>query len=767
MLLLGMFSATAHSQSTASDSSEDSTLLEIHMLKMSFLKNFYWWETSISKKSQSWYRSDEGRTMAENILSWQYDGGGWPLMNTADTPFSGDSSMTGPWGMKAALIKASTNEIRFLARAYDATKDERYRTAAIGGLSFILDAQYESGGWPHSYPYRMTDYSHYATFNDDEIPDIMTFLAEVSASPEFKMLGNEYLENINIAYEKGLDFILKSQIVVNNQLTAWPQQCDEFTYVPKPARAFEPAAISSSESASVLLFLMGIRKPSTEIIKAVESAVQWYRDVQINGLKMIRAENDLVVKPDSLAPPLWARFYEIGTNTPIFAGRDSLIRYSLEDIEQERRTGYQWYNQKGTQLFKRHKEWLYERKWDNQPATNTDEAKVGKYTLPDPLHFIDGGKVRSLAEWKERRRPELIELFEQYQFGHLPDKTIRTSIEVIEQDAPGMNGLSRRTQVRIVFPDYPNTPSIRVCVNVPSKTAEPVPTLLHLSFSPNSLLYNESRIDEGMAWSARLKAQIPDKDAYLLKDIHPEHFIERGYGIATVYYGDIEPDFDHGGTFGIRSMFGADDKREVDEWGAIGAWSWGLSRVMDYLETHPSVDSKKVALSGVSRLGKTVLWTAAMDQRFSMVIPMLSGEGGATLSRRFYGETIADLTNPFRYDYWYAPRYAEFAFNQDELPVDGHLLLSLMAPRPVLQIVGSTDTWSDPRGEWVSAIAAQPVYALYGLKGSAGKEMPLSEQVVFHHMGFYMHEGKHTVYPRDFKVMTDFMDLHFKDSKMR
>lgn len=760
---IGISVAPTFLQSQVSDSLKNKTQEEKKLQKRAFLKNFYWWETDISKKPDSWYRSEEGRKMAENILSWQYNGGGWPLMNTADQPFSGDTSKTGPWGRKAALIKATTNEIRFLARAYSATEEERYRAAIIGGLDFIIEAQHESGGWPHSYPYRMTDYSHYATFNDDEIPDLMTFLGEVRSSSIYKMLGNEYLDKVKAAYDKGLDFILKSQILVDGQLTAWPQQCDEVTYEPKPARAFEPAAISGSESASVLFFLMSIRKPSPEVQKAIEAAVQWYRAVQINGLKVVRTADDVMVEKDPSAPPLWARYYEIGTNRPIFAGRDTIIRYQLSEIEQERRTGYQWYNQKGTEVINRYTEWLYERKWDDQPATNIDESKVGEYTLPDPLEFLNGDMVTSIADWENRRRPEIMKLFEQYQFGKSPEKSIKTSIEVIEQDVPAMDGLSKRTQIRIVFPEYPDASAIRVCLNVPAAAKEPVPVLLHLSFSPNVLLYEEPGIDEGMSWSVRLKAQIPDKDAFFLRDIHPAHFIESGYGVATVYYGDIEPDFNHGGQYGIRAMFGAEEERESDEWGAMGAWSWGLSRIMDYLETNPAVDAKKVAISGVSRLGKAVLWTAVQDQRFAMVIPLLSGEGGAAISRRFYGETIADLTKPSRYPYWYAPKYAEFAFQAKELPVDGHLLLSLVAPRPILQIVGTTDTWSDPKGEWESAIAAQPVYALYGLKGITKAETFEAEQAIFYDTGFYMHEGRHTVFPRDFKAMTDFMDIHFNE----
>ena len=248
----------------------------------------------------------------------------------------------------------------------------------------------------------------------------------------------------------------------------------------------------------------------------------------------------------------------------------------------------------------------------------------------------------------------------------------------------------------------------------------------------------------------------------MIKDIDPKYFIERGYGVATVYYGDIEPDFKGGEAFGVRSMFHEADVK-TDAWGAISAWSWGLGKVMDLLETIPQVDAKKVAVSGISRLGKTAIWAGASDARYAMVIPIVSGEGGASISRRNFGETVADLTNPFRYFYWYTPRYTDYAFKVNELPVDGHMLLTLIAPRPVLQVVGLTDTWSDSAGEWVSANAAKPVYELYGLKGVGDNNKPPLEKAILNDMGFYMHDEGHTVLPRDFKVMADFMDLHFKD----
>jgi len=320
-----------------------------------------WW-AEISKKPDSFYGSEEGRRMAENILSWQDRGTGWPLMNTTREPFTGDVSKAGPWGTKAALIKATVNELRFLARAYRVTKDERYKQAVLGGLNFILSAQHPSGGWPHSYPLRMNDYSHYATFNDDMMPDLMALLQEVAMLPDFEFLGADNRKKAQHANDKGLDFILTTQIRVDGRRTGWAQQYDEVTFEPRPARVFEPVAISGGESASVLHYLMSIKNPSSQVVAAIEAGVQWYRNVQIDGLRLTQTKDDRIVTPDPSAPPIWARFYDIQTGRPIFVGRDGVIRDRLADIDQERRGGYAWYNFSGTGVFKRYATWQSERK---------------------------------------------------------------------------------------------------------------------------------------------------------------------------------------------------------------------------------------------------------------------------------------------------------------------------------------------------------------------------------------------------------------------
>lgn len=721
-----------------------------------------WWKT-ISKKPPSWYRSDSGREMAENVISWQDNGTGWPLMNTTREPFTGDVSRAGPWGMRAALIKATVNEIRFLARAYSATKEDRYLKSLLGGLNFILNAQYPSGGWPHSFPPRQSDYSHYATFNDDMMPDLMTLLDEVATSREFRFLSSEVRQSAKKSFELGVDFILKSQIRVDGKLTGWCQQHDEVTYEPRPARKFEPVAISGAESASVLRLLMNIDKPSSEVTHSIESGIAWYHESQLDGIQIIRRDGDRILKENPNAQPMWARFYEIGTNRPIFAGRDGIVRYSMAEIEKERRGGYSWYNHAGTYVFALYEDWKHAQKWHDQPPTNREESLVRDYVLPELLRANDGSQVVNSADWEQRRRPEIMKLLEQHQFGVTPNIEIPTKVEIIERDAAGLKGLARRTQVRITFPENPDSLAIHVLLYVPKDETDPVPTLLHIGFSPNVLVVDEPGIEGTMAWSAQLKTRIPASDSRALVGFDPSSIIQRGYGVALVYYGDISPDFDDERKNGIRSLFANNTpKPKPDAWGSIGAWSWGLSRVLDYLVTDENVDGDQIALSGVSRLGKTVLWAGAQDERFAMIIPMLSGEGGAAISRRNFGETIADLTKPSRYHYWYAPRYEDYAFDVDSLPIDGHMLVAMAAPRPILLIVGNTDSWSDPRGEFISAKAATPVYQLYNKRGLDLEEFPEPGTVSLNDIGFFMHVGGHTVLPNDFKVIADFMDMHFR-----
>lgn len=404
---------------------------------------------------------------------------------------------------------------------------------------------------------------------------------------------------------------------------------------------------------------------------------------------------------------------------------------------------------------------------------NVNEARVGHYSLPDPLLTLDGNHITSVAQWESVRRPEIMHLFAQNQFGVTPDGGPQARFDVWESGVTALKGKALRTQVRIRFSDAPDSPVIRLVLYTPADAKGPVPVLQHLSFSPSIVMIDDAGIEEGHAWDTIKKVRIPGREGRKVGEFNPVPFLEKGIGVALVYYGDIEPDFQGGEVHGVRSLFEKPKTVEPDptkppvastqvaDWGAIGAWSWGMSRVLDYLQTDKRVDGKRVAVSGASRLGKTILWAAAQDQRFAVVLPLISGEGGAALSRRNYGETIADLTHPERYPYWFTPAYADWAQKVDRFPVDGHMLLALIAPRPVLQVVGETDTWSDPRGEYLAARAAEPVYSLYGKTGLQSPQEPETGRLILNDMGFYKHDGGHEVLPVDIEAMIAFMQKHF------
>jgi hypothetical protein len=298
-------------------------------------------------------------------------------------------------------------------------------------------------------------------------------------------------------------------------------------------------------------------------------------------------------------------------------------------------------------------------------------------------------------------------------------------------------------------------------VFLPAAAVKPSPLLLNVSFSANSSSVDDLGVKEGEIWGPDYN-KIPVGKGRSFGKLPVAKFIEAGYGLATFYYGDVDPDFPGGVPLGVRALYVNPSQTEPapDEWGAIAAWAWGMSRAMDYLETDKGVDASRVAITGVSRLGKTVMWAGAHDTRFAMTIASCSGEGGAALSRRNYGETIAHLVAAGRYPYQFAGNYAKFAAHPDQSPVDANLLVALMAPRPLLLQTGNTDKWSDPKGEFLAALAAAPVYRLFGKQGLDTSEVPPAGQAILHDLGYEMHAGGHGMVPSDWDVYLQFMKLH-------
>lgn len=393
---------------------------------------------------------------------------------------------------------------------------------------------------------------------------------------------------------------------------------------------------------------------------------------------------------------------------------------------------------------------------------NYDEAKAGNYILPDPLKLNDGRHVRNAKTWYAKRRPEIVAMFETQQFGRAPGRPAGESFEVTENGTPALNGTAIRKQVTISFSKDPNWPRIHLLIYLPAAARKPVPMFFSINFGAVQNAVDDAGITPDQVWDPKTNTRVSAPKGRGFGRIDAELLLNAGFGVATFYYGDIDPDYPSGFVNGIRARYlkPGQTERAPDEWGSIAAWAWGMSRVEDYFETDKSIDSKRVAIHGVSRLGKTVMWAGARDQRFAAVIASCSGEGGAALSRRNYGETIAHLTAPTRFPYQFAANYAKYAGFPDTAPMDANLLVALIAPRPLLLQTGSTDSWSDPKGEFLAEVAAGSVYKMLGKDGLDTDNWPGAGQPILHDLGYSMHEGGHGMVSSDWSIYIQFLKMH-------
>jgi len=398
---------------------------------------------------------------------------------------------------------------------------------------------------------------------------------------------------------------------------------------------------------------------------------------------------------------------------------------------------------------------------------NYDESKIPPYTLPDPLITTAGQPVRTPKEWKEKRRPEILALFESQMFGKAPGKPKGLHFKVLSEDKNALGGTATRKEVAVYF-TKDDSNYMTVLMYLPNKVKTPVPLFVGLNFNGNYTIDKDPAITVTSGW-------VPNYETITNNQANPElrgsessewpvaMILERGYGIATVYSGDIEPDYDHGFQKGVHPLFyeKGQTKPRADEWGTIAAWSWGLSRAMDYFEQDKSVDKKRVAVIGHSRMGKTALWAGACDRRFALVVSNCSGCGGASLSRRTIGETVALINKQF--PYWFCENFKQYNNNLDALPIDQHELIALIAPRPVYIASAEDDNWADQKGEFLSGVFASPVYALFGLQGLPVKEMPaVSHPIQTGFIAYHIRPGKHDITPYDWEQYLNFADKHFK-----
>lgn len=419
---------------------------------------------------------------------------------------------------------------------------------------------------------------------------------------------------------------------------------------------------------------------------------------------------------------------------------------------------------------------------------NYDESKVGAYTLPDPLLLADGRRVTDAATWTRQRRPELLELFRTHVYGRSPGRPAGMKFEVVRVDRNAVQGLATRKEVVVYFTGAKDGPKMTMHLYVPNAAKRPVPAFLGLNFMGNHTVEPDPTLPIATSWMREAKdGTVVDHRAtekgrgLQASRWQIEKVIRRGYATATIYYGDIEPDHAEGWRDGVRAVFrvdgrlnpgrppaavaspastGAPADAAPDDWGAIGAWAWGLSRALDYLETDKDIDATRVAVHGHSRLGKTSLWAGATDERFALVISNDSGEGGAALARRNFGETTAIITKAF--PHWFCNRFDGYANNASALPVDQHELIALMAPRPAYVASAEEDKWADPRGEFLAAKNAEPVYALFRKAGLGVVDMPPVNHPVGAFLGYHMRTGVHDITAYDWDQYLNFADTHFK-----
>ena len=400
---------------------------------------------------------------------------------------------------------------------------------------------------------------------------------------------------------------------------------------------------------------------------------------------------------------------------------------------------------------------------------NYDESLVPKYTLPDPLVMEDGTPVATPEQWSETRRPEILRLFQEHVYGRSPGRPARMSFEVVAEDREALFGGATRKEIVATFENNGRSHRIEIILYLPNAGPGPHPVFVGLSFFGNHSITDDPAIRLSNEWMMGVPAHcvVDNRATEASRGVASKRWpiagvLSRGYGVASIYCGDLDPDFDDGFQNGVHPLFYRDGQTrpEPDEWGTIGAWAWGLSRALDYFERDDEIDHERVAVMGHSRLGKTALWAGAQDERFAIVISNDSGCGGAALYRRRFGETVEVINDAF--PHWFCGNHKQYDDREDDLPVDQHQLIALVAPRPVYIASAANDLWADPKGEFLSGMHAAPVYELLGGTGLGTTEHPPAGGVVAGgDIGYHLRPGDHDVLLWDWERYLDFADRHY------
>lgn len=387
---------------------------------------------------------------------------------------------------------------------------------------------------------------------------------------------------------------------------------------------------------------------------------------------------------------------------------------------------------------------------ESDKDVNYDEARLPRYDLPSLLVTSEGKPVTTAEQWFNVRRPQIMSLFGNLVYGVVPEpaEPIRTTFEVISTDREFLNRTGTRKDVRIRFENSRGSDEMLVLVFTPNNAAKPVPAIMKHSFNST----------HGRDFDAH-----PDRPGHFRNGWPIGDFLQRGFGFVAVYQQDLVAHNEVEFLKSIHRLFYREGQSfpKANEWGVLSAVAWGGSRALDYLESDPDIDAKRVAIMGHSKMGKAALWTAAQDQRFALAISAQSGCAGAALWRRKYGETLEKMVT--RFPYWLSRNAWKFVNNEDDLPVDQHMLLACIAPRPVYVHSGVEDTWADGRGEYLSAYHAGEVYRLLGKKGlETESSPPVGEAILDSDVGYHIRAGGHSIEPYDWARFLDFAGRHLK-----
>lgn len=392
---------------------------------------------------------------------------------------------------------------------------------------------------------------------------------------------------------------------------------------------------------------------------------------------------------------------------------------------------------------------------------NYDESKMPSFTLPDPLVNLAGEKITDPKQWPARRQ-EIVQLFATHMFGQRPEVAFQQTNGVRDLSSTEIDGAGSVQIVQIRLQCEERELTFPVLLVLPISD-EPVPVFVAPNFHGLHTVAIHPQLPLPTGWVPSWEGSRDNKATESQRGQSSSRWplsliLKKGYGVATVYYGDIDADRDDDFAAGVHQLLDGDNR--TADWASISGWAWGLSRIMDYLATDPRVDSGRVIVAGHSRLGKTALWAGATDPRFAMVISNNSGCGGAALSRRRIGESVQRINTTF--PHWFNDRFKDYNENEDDCPVDQHMLIAALAPRPVYIASATEDRWADPKGEFLSGVHATPVYQMLGLPGLELDEFPRPEQPCFSRIGYHLREGKHDVTEYDWTQFIRFADLHLE-----